>query len=152
MLNSLSPAPSVAPETFEFPAQPDIMPVLDLGCSHEYMLRSDFIVPKKYSGLSFDVFIPRGFETDGASAPQFTWSIFGIIPDGLWRGAAVAHDYLYSCGGDFYISEHDKWYSFSRKDCDRALRNLMLISGVGKFKAWETYWAVRLFGGSHFRR
>ena len=144
-----SPAPK-EPETFAFPAQPDVVPVIEPNIPHDYQMRSRYFVSRKYSGLPIDITIPIGFYTDLASAPQFTWSLIGVTPDGLWRAAAITHDWLYNCGGRVYVLNVG-WFNFSRKDCDKVLRSLMLASGCSRFKTWETYYAVRLFGSAHFK-
>lgn len=137
-----------SPEAFAFPCQPDIIPVVSADIPHEYRLRSRYTVPKRYSALPFDLTIPLGFFTDGASAPQYTWSLIGITPDGLWRAAAITHDWLYGVGGNVFAG--GVWFKLSRKDCDKVLKRLMLESGCSRFQTWETYMAVRLFGGGHF--
>ena len=40
--------------------------------------------------------VPIGFITDGASIPKIFWSFIGSPFTGLYRRAALIHDYLYA--------------------------------------------------------
>ena len=94
---------------------------------------------------SFDLTIPAGFITDGASIPRLLWPLFS--PTGKHMRAAVVHDYLYhlckSCG---------RAGVRSRKMADKLFLLAMLDSGVSPIRAKLMYWAVRVFGGSRFNR
>ncbi len=85
------------------------------------------------------VTVPAGFKTDFASVPRFLWSIFP--PSGEYAPAAIVHDYLYS----------------SRATVSRFLADAIFheaMESALKVPFWKrksVYWAVRLFGGSHFK-
>ena len=75
------------------------------------------------------------FDFDGASVPQALWS-FGLSPmTGGYQRSACLHDALYA-------SEY-----FERKVCDELFLKAMESEGVGYFKRYAMYNAVRLFGG-----
>jgi len=83
--------------------------------------------------------VPKGFHTDFASVPRIFWNI--ISPIDKHGKAAVLHDYLYSIQ-----------YKNNRKLCDNIFKEAMGILGVKKWKIFVMYWAVRLFGKSHFKK
>ena len=75
------------------------------------------------------------FDFDGASVPQVLWS-FGLSPmTGGYQRSACLHDALYA-------SEY-----FERKVCDELFLKAMESDGVGYFKRYSMYYAVRAFGG-----
>ena len=75
------------------------------------------------------------FDFDGASVPQVLWS-FGLSPmTGGYQRSACLHDALYA-------SEY-----FDRKVCDELFLKAMESEGVGYFKRYSMYYAVRAFGG-----
>jgi len=82
--------------------------------------------------------IPAGFITDFASTPRFLWSIFP--PFGKYGKAAVLHDYLYGT------------QKYSRKKCDKTFLEAMGVLKVPKWKRYMMYYAVRLFGRSHYSK
>lgn len=55
------------------------------------------------------IVVPKGTKTDGASVPQFAWSISGIRPDGLIRAAALIHDWIYNNRGNLPDGSHTIW-------------------------------------------
>lgn len=76
----------------------------------------------------------KGLVFDGASIPQALWSIVGSPYTGLYRRAAVIHDYYCT-----YL--YRKWESVHR-----AFYDAMITDGVSKFKALAMYYAVFRFG------
>jgi len=92
-----------------------------------------------YKTSSFTLTVPIGFETDLASTPKLIWNL--IPPFGLYTDAAVLHDFMYST--------HPQ--PFVRKDADDIFYHNLLGSGVSKAKALSMYYAVRLFGGTHWK-
>ena len=80
--------------------------------------------------------IPVGYQTDGASVPQFLWSL--LPPSGKHSRAALLHDWLY----DNKIG--------TRKEADMLFLQEMLDSGVTKWKAYTMYYGVRLFAKGHW--
>jgi hypothetical protein len=78
--------------------------------------------------------VPKGAMTDGASIPKVFWSVIGGPFEGLYREAAVIHDY-------YCDRRTRKW-----EDVDRVFYDAMLVSGVDPIKAKVMYAAVR-WGG-----
>lgn len=131
--------------TFE---QPNVIPISD----RNYRLMEDYtagIVNK--AGNRILITVPKGYVTDLASIPRFIWSLFGLTPDGLYRGAAVVHDYIYS--------KHIKGASYSllpdgmrltRAECDEIFKILIHASGEAHWKEEAMYRAVRTFGWAYY--
>ena len=84
------------------------------------------------------IHVPEGFETDFASIPRGLWNLFP--PTGSYGKAAVIHDFLYRMWGG------------SREEADRIFLEGMEVLGVNWFTRRAIYCAVRLFGGSAYRR
>jgi hypothetical protein len=84
------------------------------------------------------VLLPKGFLTDWASIP---FGIKNIYKFKSTRVASLLHDFLYT---------QTEEYPISRKDCDRIFHEVMINTGVNAVTACIFYWAVRMFGGSHF--
>ena len=74
------------------------------------------------------------FDFDGASIPRGLWSIIGSPMTGGYQRAGCLHDALYA-------SEY-----FDRQMCDDLFLEAMERDGVGYFKRYSMYWAVRSFG------
>jgi Protein of unknown function (DUF1353) len=89
----------------------------------------DYVDP---AGLEWPV--PKGTEVDGASIPQFFWSIIGGPFEGEYRNASVIHDYYCDAKTRPWPDVHNVFYA------------AMLTSGVDGSKAWLMYEAVRQFG------
>ncbi|MEM0950552.1 MAG: DUF1353 domain-containing protein [Cyanobacteria bacterium P01_H01_bin.74] len=140
---------------------PIIWPQLDPLSDRTFVLTEDY----QYEWVAknntcYKLIVPTGFETDIASVPRWVWSVFGILPDGLHRGAAVLHDFLYftnkpkgTRATDYHykLIPPDTWENIShvvwtRKQCDRLFMRVMKESGVGPKKRWAMFKAVRLFG------
>lgn len=86
-----------------------------------------------------EVIVPEGFVTDFASTPKLFYPIFP--PIGIYNKAAMVHDFLYSAGSDADIT---------RKDADRFFLQAMAVLKVPMWKRRLMYFAVRLFGASHY--
>ena len=89
----------------------------------------------------FPFTVPAGFVTDGASIPRFLWRICGHPMSTKRLPAAVLHDW-------FYYSVTD----FTRAEADQAYRDGLITLGFPRWKANLEYYALRLFGGSHYAR
>jgi hypothetical protein len=82
--------------------------------------------------------IPAGFDTDLASIPHWLWSF--ISPQySAFVYPSIMHDYLYGCPG-----------RLTRDYIDDLFYSALLTEGVSHFTATQMYFAVRLFGQSHF--
>jgi hypothetical protein len=86
------------------------------------------------------IIIPIGFESDGASIPQFMWSIVGHPFQKNVRPAAILHDYLY------------RNKLFTRKRCDQIFYDAMRYETVSYFKAQSFYISVRNFGKLSYKK
>jgi hypothetical protein len=80
--------------------------------------------------------VRAGAESDGASIPRVLWGIPGLAAfDGQTFAAAFAHDQLYAAE------------LVERPVADAIFHALLRRCGVGAFRAWVMYQAVRSFGG-----
>ena len=105
--------------------------------NESWKLVHDFYV--QVAGLPFTV--PAGFITDGASIPRFLWRICGHPMSTKRLPVAIFHDYLYA-----------GVLPFSREDADQIYRDgLIKPLGFPRWKANLEYYALRLFGGSHWK-
>lgn len=138
--------------TFE---QPDVIPVTD----RLYRLMDNYsVVIQSVSGPGrlMKITIPKGYQTDLASIPRFIWSLFGLTPDGLYRGAAVVHDFIYGqhIKGTDHCEVIDQFTGtirfLSRKQCDDIFKELIHDSGEDSWKEQAMYNAVRIFGRFYF--
>jgi len=78
--------------------------------------------------------VPIGFITDGASIPRLFWSFVGSPFTGLYRRAALIHDYLYAT------------QTTKRSYADRIFLEAMKDLGVSWWKRRVMYLAVRGWG------
>lgn len=92
-----------------------------------------------YENDCINVTVKSGFTTDGASIPKIFWSIIGNPLENDLLKPAIIHDGLYTL------------MKISRLECDKMLKDMLLFNGVSKIKAFFIYYAVRLFGGSHWK-
>jgi len=84
------------------------------------------------------VMIPAGSETDLASAP---WLVRWLLQlDGENRRLAIMHDFLYGLPG------------CSRFLADSLLRAGMEDARISRWRRLLVYYAVRVFGRSHYRK
>lgn len=112
-----------------------ILPDLDVNGNTLAMVQESFAVPNfpKY-------IVPRGFIFDGASIPKALWRMVGHPMHAKYIVASCVHDYLYSTA------------SVSRQEADFVFYGLMLAYGVNRFLALAMYFAVRIFGSSHYKQ
>ena len=87
-----------------------------------------------YNGWDFT--IPAGFKWDGADTVLFSNRL--TIP-------ALIHDYIYSGLGD------EKAIQYTRADADELFLIYMKECKIPKWVRYPVYWAVRIFGGSHWQ-
>jgi len=79
---------------------------------------------------------PAGHVIDGASIPQFLWSLAGSPYIGDYRRASVLHDVACDAKTEPSKAVHRMFY------------DAMICDGVSEPQALEFYTAVRLFGPS----
>lgn len=95
----------------------------------------ELIEPLVYNNGRFILKVKPKFDFDGASIPKALWGIIGSPMTGGYQRSACLHDALYA-------SEY-----FDRKQCDDLFLEAMESDGVGYFKRYAMYWAVRAAGG-----
>lgn len=132
-------------------AQPVNVPVGELL----YMLAKDYVYIWNEEGFEFKILVPCGDTNDGVSSPRFAWSLSNIRPDGLLRGAALIHDWLYRWKGAvplYWFREIDEpsWNAmrrvFTRAEADALFLHMAKEAGVGTLKRAIAYRALRWFG------
>jgi hypothetical protein len=101
-------------------------------------LREEFEV--KFRGKMF--IVPVGFQSDGASVPEFLWSSVSPRVDPCTLRGALAHDFLYR-------SHLPGW---TRKEADELFFTLIREDGLSWWKSRKAYWGVRLFGKGAWRQ
>ena len=115
--------------------QPLLIPII-----HEGLARYQLVETWDFDCLGSEEKVPEGFVADGASVPRIFWPF--MPPDGQHRAAALAHDWIYANKG-----EMDELGMFvQRKQADGIFHSLLLQAGVGRFRAWLAYRAVRRGG------
>ena len=95
----------------------------------------ELVEPLVYDNHRFILQVNPKFDFDGASIPKALWGLIGSPMTGGYQRAACLHDALYA-------SEY-----FDRKECDDLFLEAMASDGVGYFKRYTMYNAVRMFGG-----
>jgi len=92
-----------------------------------------------YQNDKYKITALQGFNTNGASIPKFFWSALSSPYYGSLVYAATLHDALYTKE------------ALPRKECDKLLKEMAIEAGYNKIKANLIYFAVRLFGRSHWK-
>jgi hypothetical protein len=87
---------------------------------------------------ALDVWIPAGFAWNGASIPQALWSVMGGRYEPETAQASLEHDW-------FYL-----FHGVSRAQADQHFFTRCREMGEPLFKARAMYWALRMFGGTHW--
>jgi hypothetical protein len=107
------------------------MPHLEGNCDNDWLhLIEDwcFYIDDK------PVWIPAGYEYDGASIPRIFWSIIGSPFEPRLQAAALAHDWIYLT------------HIYSRALADEVIYQLTIRSKVNTVKAHIIWAAVRSCG------
>jgi len=95
------------------------------------------LTPLPYSFGKELVVVPEGFVCDGPSVPRLPFAYL-VCGGGVGEKAGVLHDYLYREG-------------YPRKKADGIFLDALDACGVPSWQRWPMYWAVRMFGGCHYR-
>jgi hypothetical protein len=110
-----------------------ILEELDNG---SWKLQDDFSYYNDY----IQVTVKSNFTTDGASIPKVFWSVVGNPLENDLLKPSIIHDGLYTL------------MQLPRDKCDKLLKEMLLFNGTSKVKANLVYYAVRIFGGSHWKK
>lgn len=84
--------------------------------------------------------VPKGTQTDGASIPRILWRVCGHPLEAPRCYAAALHDWLYGGGVK----------DVTRAQADRCYYLLLRHFGTPMWKAKMEYWALRMFGWTHW--
>jgi len=84
--------------------------------------------------LMRDIIVPKGYETDFASIPQFLKDRIDV--NGKHREAAIVHDYLCTNGADIGVTQ---------KQADLVFNEAMTVLEVNRIIRWLMFNAVRGF-------
>lgn len=82
------------------------------------------------------IYVPKGFQSDGASVPRIFWWLVFPAEDLTALRAAFLHDFIYR-------THPAGW---TRAEADRLFYDIMIRDGVPAWKAWIAYQAVRACG------
>ena len=110
----------------------------------DYVMLEDFLVywPRK----NRFIMVPKGFITDNGSIPD-------IIPDAMAdntgdaANAFVAHDWIYKLmtfDVQFECVPPEFYEEWSKRDADLLMRDIMVLAGEPRYKAWIAWTGVRL--------
>lgn len=92
-------------------------------------------------GDFFDIEVPEGTTTDGATIPRLLWRLWGHPMQAPRVYAATVHDYIY----------RNAWrLCITRKEADEIYYQLLRHFGISAFKAGVEYYALRAFGGKNY--
>lgn len=86
--------------------------------------------------------VPAGFESDGASVPEFLWASVSPRIDNRTLRGAIGHDYLYR-------THPQGW---TKSEADAMFRDLIREDGLSWWKSQKAYWGVCLFGGGSWHQ
>lgn len=103
---------------------------------HAYSYRTCRIIQIEIDSALIE--IPHEFNTDLASIPRWYWSFLSPAYSGF-IAPSILHDYLYGCPN-----------GRSRYDIDSIFYNALRKNKVSFFTSIKMYFAVRLFGKSHY--
>lgn len=123
---------------YDIDSKPQLMELVDDVCL-------SFV----YDRLTWEVNIRAGYIFDGASIPQFAWSLVGSPWDAKILAAALVHDALYAAHP---VDRARPNYIISRDVADDVLYTLCKYLGMGYIKRNIIYIAVDTAGGEAWRK
>ena len=92
------------------------------------------------------IVVPKAYESDLASIPQFAWSIFMAPDDPRIELGGWIHDFIYGNEGKITL-ENNNSISLTRKQADEILaKEAMPDLLATKFRCFVVYQALRKFG------
>ena len=135
--------------------QPKNRPIRLENGKEGYELTEAYTYFWNHDNEKYRIIIPKGFQSDGCSTPRIVWTLIGLTPDGLVRGAAAVHDFLCRYEGNLPAGSYQKlhngvWWDlkdrWSWKDAARMFARVMKECGVSKFKRRMAYRGVIIYG------
>lgn len=108
----------------------DQLVLRDYGDGRQFIVESEYRYADSRNTLWT---VPKGTVVNGASIPEYLWSLVGGPWEGLYRNASVIHDYFFDRRQ--YDSDSVHWVFY----------DAMITSGVSAFKAKVMYYAVLRF-------
>jgi hypothetical protein len=115
-------------------------------------LLADFVTLVHNDSQTIKITVKTGFITDFASVPKipFAYLLFG----GIGNYPAVTHDGLYSISSKVEVVDIDTGAKFevTRQWADEVFKAGLIERGISSFKVTMMYWAVRLKGGSYYKK
>lgn len=87
------------------------------------------------------LYVPRHFESDGASVPRLLWWLVFPAEDLTALRAAIAHDCIYRLHPE----------GWTKEDADKMFWETLIRDGVSRWRAWLAFVGVSLFGGRAWR-
>lgn len=105
-----------------------------------------------YKGTLKKLFIPKGFNWDGASIPRFAWALVGSPWTGPQKRAALPHDAGY-CGTEGLVldQETNEHFNMPRKDWDDLFLSCLIFRGASFMNRNTMHRAVRDWGWVRFQ-
>ena len=91
--------------------------------------------------LNRKISVAQHFITDLASVPRLPF-VYWICAGVCARGATI-HDWIYRDGADVHL--------VTRKQADKVFKEVMLLLGYWRWRAWLMYFGLRLFGWASWR-
>jgi hypothetical protein len=89
------------------------------------------------------IYIPSGFQWNGASIPSFLWPILGSPFSPEMMVPSLVHDFLYS--------RQAQSLGIHRRQADKIFKKLLIANGMDADKAETLYLGVRVGGKSHYQ-
>ncbi|HMS91383.1 MAG TPA: DUF1353 domain-containing protein [Candidatus Absconditabacterales bacterium] len=116
----------------------------------KFEVAEEFFWYLDYENKNPIVIIPKGFVTNFGSMPRFARPFFNPVK---YLGYCL-HDYLFSKEGKiiYVVGKTACEVKYTRKEADLILRASLKVEGAGFFERNMIYYAVRIFGKSHYER
>ena len=102
------------------------------------LMNNVYYLSSQYKNLhSYGIVINKGYNWNGANIPRFLWRLVGSQYNPEFLPASMVHDWLCE-HKDFIIKDGVRVSS-------DIFRDILVLYGVSKFKAWVMASAVRTF-------
>lgn len=96
----------------------------------------------------FDFTVPKGFLFDGGSLPRAFW--WFIAPAGKGNLAFLSHDFVYREAEKTPVDSNG--VGMSREQADEMMYDLLVYSGLSKWKAWTAWRGTRRGGWLSYKK